>query len=398
MDSKKNILLLIPTFAVSGGAQRMVGELGRVLSERHNVIECSFNAFEETRAFQTGNRVLSLGVEAPTNRMQKLVGYALRAYYLNRLKSRHSIDITISNLWPADFINVLSMGRGKRVSIAHIGVIGNQENQPMLKFRKATGWFYRRFEKVVAVNEYLMDELTQLFELPPSRRTHIPNFVTMPDAVHESPVLFPKRKRVAWVGRLHPVKNLAPFLTIFAGVKKRLHDAQLVVIGEGPERAELTVTARATGLRVSDNANDPQADVVFLGFDDPYPYLRASDLFVLTSRSEGFGLVIVEAMSVGLPILAADCPTGGPHSIMEGNQPFQPGRTAAEATPYGYLMPVPESGNSSIGTIWEDAIVEFLTDEAKRMGIAADCKLRSAAYSEARIKQQWFELLESMRP
>jgi glycosyltransferase involved in cell wall biosynthesis len=202
---------------------------------------------------------------------------------------------------------------------------------------------------------------------------------------------------MAWCGRLNPIKNLDPLLTILVRVKKKVPEAQLVVIGAGTQYEHLTNMARTLGLSVSEKAEASQADVIFVGFKpNPYRYMKACDLFVLTSRAEGLPLVIVEAMGAGLPVLASDCPAGGPHSIMDGMQPYQPGRSTAEETPYGYLLPVPETGNSSTEAIWEDAIVEMLTDEAKRARKSVDSMRRVANFSKDQVKKQWFELLDSV--
>jgi glycosyltransferase involved in cell wall biosynthesis len=101
-------------------------------------------------------------------------------------------------------------------------------------------------------------------------------------------------------------------------------------------------------------------------------------------------------MSVGLPVLASDCPTGGPHLIMDGAQPYQLGRTTAEETPYGYLLPIPEPGDGASGIIWEDAIVELLTDDTKRTTISSRCMRRAADFSTEGVREQWFGVLASL--
>lgn len=397
MRRRKNILLLAHTFADPGGTQKFIYELGRLLAERHNVFECSFDAFNEPHIFQNNNEVLSLGVGAPKSVFGRLTGYLIKAFRLNRIKKRYSIDITISNLWPADFINALSMGRGRKVSNGLVNVVGNHQNRMMLKYQRIVGWIYRRFDKVVAINKDLMAELAKLFELSPTRAACIYAFISLPDINGLEPAYHALRKRIVWFGRLNRMKNLESFFPILVRVKARVPNVQLIVIGEGSHREELVSDARDTGLSVSEDASVSEADVLFLGFvANPYQYMKGCDLFVLTSKSEGFGLVIVEAMSVGLPVLASDCPTGGPHLIMEGARTYQHGRTTAEATPYGYLLPIPEPGSAVAERIWEDAAVELLTDEAKRTATSARCMRRASDFSKDQIRGQWFELLDSI--
>src|SRR5690606_18649968 len=85
-------------------------------------------------------------------------------------------------------------------------------------------------------------------------------------------------------------------------------DVQLVLLGEGPERPALEALAGALGIRER---------VLMPGFvADPVAWLAHADLFVCSSRWEGFGHVIVEAMAAGVPVVATDCPHG-PRDIIE---------------------------------------------------------------------------------
>ena len=83
-------------------------------------------------------------------------------------------------------------------------------------------------------------------------------------------------------------------------VVQSLPGARLAILGEGPQKDELIAQAQALGL----------ADVVrFSGFQqNPWPYLRYADLLVVPSRREAFGNVLLEALALGTPVIAADCP------------------------------------------------------------------------------------------
>ncbi len=87
-------------------------------------------------------------------------------------------------------------------------------------------------------------------------------------------------------------------------------DASLVIIGQGDLRAELQERIEKLGLE-----NRIRMPGYIL---DPSPYFRSADLFVLSSDYEGFGNVIVEAMSVGLPVVSTDCPDGPAEILNRG--------------------------------------------------------------------------------
>jgi glycosyltransferase involved in cell wall biosynthesis/O-antigen ligase len=104
-------------------------------------------------------------------------------------------------------------------------------------------------------------------------------------------------------------KDHATLLHAYAKVRSRQPSApDLALIGEGPDRERLETLAEALGIRSA---------VHFVGFcANPFPYVRAAELLVLSSRSEGFGMVLAEAMALGTPVLSADCPTG-PRDLLD---------------------------------------------------------------------------------
>lgn len=111
-------------------------------------------------------------------------------------------------------------------------------------------------------------------------------------------------------GRLHPQKGYPYLLAAVAKVRQSL-PVQLWIVGEGALRPVIERQIQALGLTDT---------VHLLGFQtNPYQYMAAADVFVLSSLYEGFGNVVVEAMACGAPVVATDCPHG-PAEILEGGK------------------------------------------------------------------------------
>jgi glycosyltransferase involved in cell wall biosynthesis len=151
------------------------------------------------------------------------------------------------------------------------------------------------------------------------------------------------RPRAIFTGRLHPQKNLPLLLEAWTDVARR-SPANLIVVGPGDDRQQLTEKARALGI----------ADrVQFTGaVDNPADYLRAGDLFVLPSLAEGMSNSLLEAMATALPC-AASAIAGNTDLITDR----ETGRLVQAATPRD----------------WSETILELLENpcEARRMGDAA---------------------------
>jgi glycosyltransferase involved in cell wall biosynthesis len=185
-------------------------------------------------------------------------------------------------------------------------------------------WCYGWADGVVAVSRGVADDLSNTIGLPRERIRVIYNPVVVPELFQmakepvdhtwfragEPPV-------VLSVGRLTAAKDYPTLLRAFSLVT-RARPVRLVIMGEGEERAGLEAMVRDLGLE----------DVVSLpGFaKNPYAYMSKAAVFVLSSAWEGFGNVLVEAMAVGTPVVATDCPNG-PAEILENGK-------------YGRLVPV----------------------------------------------------------
>jgi GalNAc-alpha-(1->4)-GalNAc-alpha-(1->3)-diNAcBac-PP-undecaprenol alpha-1,4-N-acetyl-D-galactosaminyltransferase len=145
----------------------------------------------------------------------------------------------------------------------------------------------------------------------PARRGYraivMPNPVTTPPPAAAIVQLVAKPSLIA-IGRLHPQKGFDLLLQAFARIQAKYLDWQIVILGEGPMRAELE--ALRSQLQLTDRVHMP-------GLVTNVPeYLHQADIFVMPSRFEGFPMALCEAMACGLPVLAADC-LSGPRDIIE---------------------------------------------------------------------------------
>ncbi len=122
---------------------------------------------------------------------------------------------------------------------------------------------------------------------------------------------------IVTAGRLVPVKDHASLLAAFALLRAH-RPARLVIFGEGPLEGELRAEARRLGIADA---------ILFPGYvNDPAACYRKADLFILSSTSEGFGNVLIEAMAHGVPIVSTDAPHGPREILADGK--------------YGFLVPV----------------------------------------------------------
>jgi GalNAc-alpha-(1->4)-GalNAc-alpha-(1->3)-diNAcBac-PP-undecaprenol alpha-1,4-N-acetyl-D-galactosaminyltransferase len=135
----------------------------------------------------------------------------------------------------------------------------------------------------------------------------MPNPIATPDPVVSTDRLLPKHSLIS-VGRLDPRKGFDLLLRAFHQIHDRHPDWQLTILGEGEIRAELEQLR--SELQLEDCVHLPGA------VKNVPDYLHQADLFVMSSRVEGFPMALCEAMACGLPTIATDC-LSGPSDIID---------------------------------------------------------------------------------
>jgi glycosyltransferase involved in cell wall biosynthesis len=166
---------------------------------------------------------------------------------------------------------------------------------------------------IVVPAQGVADDLRQNFGASDVKVIHHGIDAPAIQALAEQPItdLPTTRPYIVACGRLAAQKDYPTLLHAYASARSRGADEDLVIIGDGPDRAMLEHLTASLGLKQT---------VHFIGHrSNPFPYMKPARFFVLCSIWEGFGLVLLEAMSLGLPCISTDCPSG-PAEILENGQ------------------------------------------------------------------------------
>lgn len=208
----------------------------------------------------------------------------------------------------------------------------------------AHGWMNRRVARVIAISEAVKQAILARNDVPPERVIVVPNGLSIEPLDDAEPVAALRERLglpvgvplVACVARLAPEKDIKTLVAAMASVTARLPEAICAIAGEGTERAALERQISQLGLG---------RNVKLLGYrTDARDLICAADLFVLPSLAEPFGLVLLEAMAMGKPVVATRA--GGPCEIVCENETgllTPPGDSAAMANAIEQLLSDPHA-------------------------------------------------------
>lgn len=239
----------------------------------------------------------------------------LRLFFFLR---KFSADQLIAHMWPYTSLITLtwlfSRNKAKLTVLEQVSVsdyLKREFNYSFWILKIIISISHRLATNVVTISRGTVKDLSEVMNIKEDKIKLINNpIVNLPLPSKEMRGEHSFRKNV-WgtkakycllsIGTLKPQKNQILLVEAFANIAKDV-DANLVILGDGSERGVLE--KRIAELNLTNR--------IFLpgGKPNPYPYLLAADLFIMSSDYEGLTTIIVQSLSCGTPVLSTDCPHG----------------------------------------------------------------------------------------
>lgn len=344
LNDAPRIALFVPSLR-GGGAERVMVNLAIGFCERGIPVDLVL-----LKAIGPYLNELPTGVRIVNLRASRLLtGLPRLASYLRREKPQVLLSAMKHANVTALLASLLLRSGVPVVVCEHSTATVSLDLNPGIKtfiLKALMKWLYPYARHIVAVSEGVADDLESMLRMDASRISAIPNpivngkILTLAEQPVSHPWLVDKSIPVVLAaGRLTPAKDFETLLQAF-GIARKQRALRLMILGEGELRSDLETQVVRLGLT---------EDVALPGFiDNPYAYMKQADVFVLSSRWEGFGNVLVEAMACGVPVVSTDCPNG-PAEILENGK-------------WGRLVPV--------GDV--DALAQAMLDTLENPGPSAE--------------------------
>ena len=381
---KQKLMLIVPTLE-QGGFERICVKTARLLSPYYEVIIVVFDS--SIVAYDVGGlNLIDIRRGVRPGRMAKLMNILVRAGKLRKLKRLHRPVVAYSFGASANIVNALSKTPNIQtwLSLRSYMDIGEK-----LSLRL----FLAKADRLICCSHGIAHELGEKYQYKKADILHNPvDVAEIKQMVDNGDISWPWEKdstlrHIIVMGRDDDIKGYWHTLKIFYLAQEENPQLRLSFLGGG---AYTEYRRLAEDLGVAEK-------VFFAGMQkNPFPYLAKGDIFLMNSLKEGFPNAMLEAMALGLAVVATDCPTG-PAEIL-GNDVSLPVTHQAESAIWGkygvLLQPMDSVKNLDAGHITKeercaaDVVVRLLKDPALLEKYQKAASARAGDFScEAYVRQ-----------
>ncbi|WP_319371124.1 glycosyltransferase [uncultured Ilyobacter sp.] len=389
---KKKKLMFLITGLYYGGMERVALIAHSLLKDEYDISLVTL--YSGDKDYKLDFDYYDLKCTPKHSQFSKVINTFNRIKKVKKIKNEINPDIVMSFGAPANFSNAVTKSNEKVI----LGIRSYDWLYNYFATHQIDKWTYNKADTVVSVSKVISKGANLIFCLneEKSKTLYNPydlNYIEKKSYEIVEEGVFPDDCfNIISVGRLVNQKGYNHLVKAFSIVAKQFLNCNLYIIGGGEKESELIKLISDLGL---------QDRIFLLGKkENPYKYMRKADIFVLSSITEGFPNAMVEAMAVGLPILAVDCKSG-PREILSESS-IDKKASEIELCEYGVIVPeVSKSLDYKSELIEEcdynisNGIIEFIKNPEMRKKYSRCSLQRAGEFTYNRFKENLMTIIEN---
>jgi len=350
-----------------GGAETMLASLSRYYKN----IACTFIVFERTQnETPFKGEVINLDTKKYSNKIIKNWLSFIRVFNILRTEKPELIItclqfinlITLTSVWILRKFGQLSNTK----VVARIASSNELTSNTLIS--KLLKPLFRIPDEFIVISKGLEKDLTDKYSIPRSKITFIPNSVELENYKINEYAVTQKEFDICTIGRYTRAKDHASLISAIDILHKKYKlSVRACLVGYGELQEELKQQVDSLGLNNSIELTGPSS------YNDGQEKLKKSKIFVLSSRWEGFGIVLLEAMRCGLPVISTNC-NYGPAEILDNGK-------------YGILVPIEDPKSLA------KEIFDLINNSARLSTLSELSFKRVQDYDISVISRQYEEVL-----
>ncbi|WP_302487235.1 glycosyltransferase [uncultured Megamonas sp.] len=399
---RKKIAWIIPDL-YTGGMPRVLETLSNEFNKDDNYEQYNILLKKKDINFNVYGKLFSLEKEGK-NLIKKIFIFIKRTYDFYKINKKYKFDYVVSFGMTANIINLLINKKGKTIITEHnVKSIENSIGKGLNKliynyvYNFLIKLLYNKADKIVTVSKYMGIDLIKNYGIKENKINTIYNGVDEKkiETLKLEPLSDEERKIfknpvIINVGATSKQKGQWHLIKIMTELRKSIPNIQLVILGQGAYYNKLSNLVQSLDL---------QDSIHLMGVkSNPYKYMYNADLFVLTSLYEGFPNVLVEAMTVGLPVISVDCKSGPRELFQENCIKFQYINDIFLAD-YGILIPDMMNDGVEINgriqkndKILKEAILKIINDKNLQEKYRKRAICRSKKFTSSKMAKNYMNL------
>ncbi|MGY0393089.1 glycosyltransferase [Bizionia sp. KMM 8389] len=368
MQGTNKKICIVASSLGKGGAERSSAQLSIMLYELG--YEVHIVTVLNNIDFEYKGELLNLGALKDEN--DTFLGRLQRLKIFRAYLKKHNFDVVIDGRSRVQAYRELLISKWVYAGIPVVYIVHCYKLDKAFTPYKALNKFLYKNEQIVTVSQAAKNYFTRVLEL--KKVSHIYNAFNFTElnklATEEVPSDFEIDNFIVFFGRIHDdPKNLKLLLDAYKLSDLGLKKIPLYIIGDGPDLLEIKAYAKSLSL--------PEM-VVFKGFmRNPYAYVKQARFTILSSRHEGFPMVIPESLGLGTPVISVDCKSGPNEVIRSGFN--------------GLLV---ENFNAKA---LSEAMNSFIFDEKLYSQCKANAQASVEPFSATSISEDWYKLIENLK-